>query len=301
MAPMDIRQLRYFTAVAEELNFTRAAERLHITQPPLTRQIQALEASLGVALFVRKPQGVQLTEAGKTLLADARNLASLMEQSVERAQMAGRGESGRLDVGYFGTSAFDLVPRVLAAYREAHPQVKLVLHPGQTPAQVLALRQGRVAVVFERQMPQEPDIEVELAAREKVLVALPAGHRLERRNFIDVKDLCHENMIVPEGLPPQMSGMAVRAFRAYGLEPKHGPRCRDITSGTILVAAGAGVFLIPESMSVLGMPGVSYRPLKSAETFDLYCFYLRDHQSPLIEGLLEVVRRLLGSSRRAAH
>jgi len=166
---------------------------------------------------------------------------------------------------------------------------------------VLALRQGRVAVVFERQVPQEPDIEVELAAQERVLVALPAGHRLVRRKLIEVKDLRNEPMILPEGLPPQMSGMAVRAFRAFGLEPKDGPRCRDMTSGAMLVAAGAGIFLIPESMSVLGMSGVSYRPLRSAERFDLHCFYLRDHQSPLVEGLLEVVRRLLGSSRRGAH
>jgi DNA-binding transcriptional LysR family regulator len=296
MAAMDIRQLRYFTAVAEELNFTRAAQRLHITQPPLTRQIHALEQSLGVELFVRKSQGVQLTEAGKTLLADARNLASLMEQSVERAQMAGRGELGRLDIGFFGTSAFDLLPRVLAAYRQSHPRVKLVLHPGQTPAQVLALRQGRVAVVFERQVPQERDIRCELVAQELALVALPAAHRLARRKVIDIEDLRNEAMILPEGLPPQMSGMAVRAFRSHGLEPKDGPRCRDMTSGTMLVAAGAGVFLIPASMSVLGMPGVCYRPLRSAEKFDLYCFYLRDHPSPLVEGLLEVVRRLRGSS-----
>ncbi len=301
MAAMDIRQLRYFTAVAEELNFTRAAQRLHITQPPLTRQIQALEASLGVELFLRKSQGVLLTEAGKTLLADARNLASLMEQSVERAHMAGRGQGGRLDIGFFGTSAFDLLPRVLAAYRQSYPRVKLVLHPGQTPAQVLALRQGRVAVVFERQVPQEPDIQVELAAQERVLVALPAAHRLARRKLIDVDDLRNEPMILPEGLPPQMSGMAVRVFRSHGFEPKHGPRCRDMTSGTMLVAAGAGVFLVPESMSVLGMPGVSYHPLRSREKFDMYCFYLRDHQSPLIEGLLGIVRGLHGPTRRGAN
>jgi len=295
---MDIRQLRYFTAVAEELNFTRAAQRLHITQPPLTRQIQALEKGLGVELFLRKAQGVQLTEAGKTLLADARNLASLLEQSVERAQVAGRGEAGRLDIGYFGTAAFDVLPRVLAAYRRSHPQVKVVLHPGQTPAQVLALRQRRVAVAFERQVPQEPDIRCELAAQESVLVALPAGHRLARRQVIDLEDLRDEPMILPEGLPPQVSSMAIKVFRDHGLEPKEGPRCLDMTSGAMLVASGAGVFLIPASMSVLSLPGVAYRTLRSrsAAKFDLYCFYLRDHQSPLVEGLLEVVRRLRGSN-----
>jgi LysR family transcriptional regulator, benzoate and cis,cis-muconate-responsive activator of ben and cat genes len=299
---MDIRQLRYFTAVAEELNFTRAAERLHISQPPLTRQIQALEESLGVALFLRKPQGAQLTEAGKTLLDDARNLASLMEQSVERAQLAGRGDVGRLDVGFFGTAAFDVLPRVLAAYRQAHPRVKLVLHPGQTPAQVVALRQGRVAVVFERQVPRDPDIDVEVAAKEKVFVALPSGHRLAQRKLLDVEDLRDEPMILPEGLPPQMSGMAVKVFRSHGLVLKEGPRCLDMTSGTILVACGAGLFLVPASMAVVAIPGVVYRPLRSRrqEEFDLYCFYLREHASPLLEGLLHVMRSVRDTAPGAA-
>jgi DNA-binding transcriptional LysR family regulator len=291
---MDIRQLRYFTAVAEELNFTRAAERLHISQPPLTRQVQALEESLGVALFLRKPQGVQLTEAGKALLADARNLASLMEQSVERAQLAGRGDVGRLDVGFFGTAAFEVLPRVLASYREAHPRVKLVLHPGQTPAQVVALRQGRVAAVFERQLPRDPDIAVEVAAKEDVLVAMPTGHRLAQRTVITVEDLRGEPMILPEGLPPQMSGMAVRVFRSHGMVLTEGPRCLDMTSGTVLVACGAGLFLVPASMAVVAMPGVVYRPLqcRKKERFELYCFYLAEHASPLLDGLLQVMRRL---------
>jgi DNA-binding transcriptional LysR family regulator len=299
---MDIRQLRYFRAVAEELNFTRAAERLHISQPPLTRQIQALEESLGVALFLRKPQGVQLTESGKTLLADARNLASLVEQSVERAQLAGQGDVGRLDVGFFGTAAFDVLPRVLAAYREAHPRVKLVLHPGQTPAQIVALRQGRVAAVFERQLPRDPDIAVEVAAREAVFVAVPARHRLARHDAIEVTDLQGEPMILPEGLPPQMSGMAVKVFRAHGMALTEGPRCLDMTSGTVLVACGAGLFLVPASMAVVHIPGVVYRPLQSrkAERFELYCFYLSEPASPLLDGLLQVMRRLRDTKAEAA-
>jgi len=302
MSGMDMRQLRYFRAVAEELNFTRAAQRLHITQPPLTRQIQALEHGLGVDLFLRKAQGVELTEAGKTLLADARNLAALVEQSVERAQMAGRGDAGRLDIGFFGTSAFDVLPRILATYREAHPRVKVVLHPGQTPVQVPALRQGRVAVVFERQVPNEADIAVELVAEERILVAVPSGHRLARRAKVAVEDLRDEPMIVPEGAPAQVTGMAVKVFRAHGLLPKEGPRCSDMTSGTLLVACGAGIFMVPASMAVLAMPGVVYLPLTSAvaEKFDFHCFYLREQPSPLVDGLLAVVRRLRRRGRAGA-
>ena len=195
-----------------------------------------------------------------------------------------------------------MLPRVLAAYRKSHPQVKVVLHPGQTPAQVLALRESRVAVVFERQVPQESDIQVELAAQESVLVALPAGHRLARRQVIDIEDLRDEPMILPEGLPPQVSSMAIKVFRDHGLEPKEGPRCLDMTSGALLVACGAGVFLVPASMSALAMPGVVYRPFKSraADKFDVHCFYLNDQPSPQVYGLLAVVRQLRKRLRHGA-
>jgi len=303
---MDLRQIRYFTAVAEALNFTQAAQRLNITQPPLTRQIQALERQLGVALFERTPQGVLLTAAGTTLLAEARHLKTLVEQSVERARLAARGASGRLDIGYFGTSALEALPRVLAAHRQVHPEVEVTLHPGQTPAQLQALRQGRVAIVFERQLPPpDDDLHIELVVREPVWVALPATHRLARHAVIDVDELRDEPMILPIGLPPQMVGMALRIFREHGFEPREAQQCLDLTSGTMLVAGGGGVFLVPASMAVVAMPGVVYRPLRSRSTatFDLYCFCLRERRTPVVEGLLETVRRLRdappGSARGA--
>lgn len=292
---MDLRQIRYFTAVAETLNFTQAAQRLNITQPPLTRQIQALEQQLGVRLFDRLARGVQLTAAGHTLLAEARHLKTLVDQSVLRAQHAAQGELGRLDVGYFGTSALQALPRVLAAYRAAHPAVEVVLHPGQTPSQLLALRQGRVAIVFERQLPPpEPDLQLELVTREAVLAALPAAHRLAGEEVVDVEDLRDEPMILPMGLPPQMTGMAARVFQAHGFQPREAQRCLDMTSGTLLVACGVGVFLVPASMAAMAMPGVVYRPLRtrSAATFDLYCFCLRERRSALVDGLLQTVRAL---------
>lgn len=216
--------------------------------------------------------------------------------------MTGRGEAGRLDIGFFGTAAFDVLPRILAAYREAHPGVKLVLHPGQTPVQVPALRQGRVAVVFERQVPNEPDIAAELVAEERIVVALPAAHRLARRASVSVEDLRDEPMVFPESSSPQMMSMAVRVFRAHGLTPTEGPRCLDMTSGALLVACGAGVFLVPASMSALAMPGVVYRPFKSraADKFDVHCFYLNDQPSPQVYGLLAVVRQLRKRLRHGA-
>jgi DNA-binding transcriptional LysR family regulator len=138
---MDLRQLSYFVAVAETRHLGRAAERLHLSQPPLTQQIQQLEAELGVQLFRRTPRGMELTQAGEELLRDALNIRSLVVQGAERAQRAGRGQAGRLDVGVYGSSIFGLVPQVLSAFHVAHPDVDLVLHHAQTPEQLPALRQ----------------------------------------------------------------------------------------------------------------------------------------------------------------
>ena len=151
---MDLRQLNYFIAVAETRHLGRAAERLHLSQPPLTRQIQQLEAELGVQLFRRTPRGMELTQAGEELLRDAQNIRTLVAQAAERAQRAGLGQAGRLDVGVYGSAMFGLVPQVLSAFRARHPDVELVLHYAQTPAQLPALRQGRVHLVFERMLPE---------------------------------------------------------------------------------------------------------------------------------------------------
>src|SRR5579862_1597213 len=141
---MDLRQLKYFIAVAEARHLGRAAEKLHLSQPPLTRQIQRLEDELRVQLFKRTARGMELTRAGEELLTDAYNIRTLVAQAGERAQRAGHGQSGKLDIGVFGSGMFGVVPQVLLAFRAAHPEVELVLHHAQTPTQLQALRQGRV-------------------------------------------------------------------------------------------------------------------------------------------------------------
>jgi LysR family transcriptional regulator, benzoate and cis,cis-muconate-responsive activator of ben and cat genes len=202
---MDIRQLKNFIAVAEERNIGRAALRVHLSQPPLTRQIHALENDLGVQLFTRTPRGVDLTQAGEALLKDARSICGLADQAAERALLAGRGQIGRLDIGVFGTAMFDVLPRLLSGFIEKHPQVKLVLHHDPTPAQVSALRQGRVLLVFERMLPNESDIAIELVARERVLVALHQSHPLASKKMITMQDLRDEPMIMPSAALSQLS------------------------------------------------------------------------------------------------
>ncbi len=287
---MDLRQLNYFIAVAETRHLGRAAERLHLSQPPLTRQIQQLEAELGVQLFRRTPRGMELTQAGEELLRDAQNIRTLVAQAAERAQRAGLGQAGRLDVGVYGSAMFGLVPQVLSAFRARHPDVELVLHYAQTPAQLPALRQGRVHLVFERMLPEESDVEVELVAREPLLLGLSDGHPLAAQETVDVSALREETMLI--GTSPSIAAMSLQLCRAHGFEPRLAPPASDVVTATLLAAAGLGVTFVPDSMSNVRFPGITYRPLHSrVEAFmELHCFYLRGEPSPLLAAMLETVR-----------
>ncbi len=156
---MEIRQLKYFVAVANELSIARAAVQLNISQPPLTRQIQQLEEDLGAQLFVRSVKGVELTEAGRTLLADAKSVLALVDLAAERAKRASQGLIGRLDIGTFGAGVYDIVPRILRRFRSLYPEVKIVLHAMNKDQQIEALRQRRISIGFNRLVPKHPDIE----------------------------------------------------------------------------------------------------------------------------------------------
>ncbi|WP_028998899.1 LysR family transcriptional regulator [Azohydromonas australica] len=291
---MDLRQLNYFIAVAETRHLGRAAEQLHLSQPPLSRQIQQLEEELKVKLFNRTPRGMELTQAGVALRRDARNIRSLVAQAAQRAQRAGKGQVGRLDVGVYGSATFGLVPRILTAFHARHPDVELVLHHAQTPEQLAALRCGQVHIVFERMLPDDSDIDVELVAREPVLLALSATHRLASRQQVDVSELRDETMLV--GTSPSIAAMSMHLCCCHEFEPRLAPPVDNIVTAVLMAAAGMGVTFVPESMSNVHFPGITYRPLLTrVDVFmELHCFYLRrEASSPLIAAMLDTARRFL--------
>jgi DNA-binding transcriptional LysR family regulator len=287
---MDLRQLKYFVAVAEARHIGRAAERLHLSQPPLTRQIQELESELDVQLFKRTARGMDLTPAGRELLTHARDIHTLVAQATARTQRVSRGEAGRLDIGIYGSAIFGVVPRVLSAFRATHPAVDLVLHHAQTPFQLPALRQGRVHLVFERLLPEEGDIEVELVAREEIVLALSASHPLAAQKRVDVAALRDETVLI--GSSPSLALEALQLCRANGFEPRFAAPASDIVTATLLAATGAGVTFVPDSMTHVHFPGIAYRPLRTRveASMDLHCFYLRGAGSPLLNAMLETVR-----------
>ena len=284
---MDIRQLKSFIAVAEEGHIGHAAERLYLSQPALTRQIQLMEEAVGAELFVRTPRGMALTQVGQTFLIDARNTVQMMEQSVDRARRAGRGALGSLDVGIFGTACFDYVPRLLSLLNQRHPEVEVELHYMAAEQLIAGLRQGRLLVVFDRRAVDEPDIASIVAVREPVFLALHEQHPLARQSSIDMASLQHELFIMPR-VPD------FKLFCDQDFQPKVVREVDNLTVGVVFVASGIGSCIVPRAVVNLRLPGVVYRPLRAKvpPTSNVYCYHLKIERSPLLGVVLEAVRTL---------
>lgn len=289
---MDLRQMRYFLAVAEEGNLNRAAERLHMAQPPLTRQIQALEADLGTPLFVRTPRGMDLTDAGAALLDEVPNLLALAQRARERTLRAGQGLAGRLDVGIFGSGVLDVIPRMLARFHAERPEVRIVLHNQTKAEQIQALRERRIAVGFNRLVPPESDLVVETVLRERLVVALPENHPLSARKRLRLRELDDLPMILYPNLPlPGLAQRVASAFARDEVKLRVEQEVEDVLTAIALVSGGFGLCITAESSMSLRLPGVAWRPLDNhtLRDIELACLYRKADASPVLAAFLEVV------------
>ncbi len=300
---MDLKQMRYFLAVAEERNFTRAAERLHMAQPPLTRQIQALEEDIGAPLFVRTARGVTLTEAGNALLAEVPNLLSLTQRAKERALLASEGQSGRLDIGIFGSGVLDVIPRILVRFHAERPEVRIVLHSLNKGEQVQALRERRISVGFNRLVAPEDDLVVEEVLRESMTVALPAHHPLAKKASITIPDLSDQPLILYPRLP--IAGLAQQVMQAFNREKsvlKVEQEVEDVLTAIALVAGGFGACVTAASTASLRLPGVVYRPLvsKHLREIELSCLFRSSDDSPVLAAFIAMVREFAANASAAS-
>lgn len=291
---MEFRHLRYFIAVAEEGHIGRAATRLHISQPPLTRQIQQLEEELDVQLFTRTPKGMELTPAGELLLQEARNVRAVVEQAAERTQRAGQGKLGRLDIGIFGSAILDTIPALLLKFRREFPEVKVVLHNMGKDAQIAALRQRRIDVGFNRFIEPSEDIANEIVIAERTLIAINENHPLAQDEAVPFSVLRDNPVIVfPTGPRPSFIDKVMSLCHQRGFVPQITQEVGNTLTGVALVASNFGVCLVPESATKLALPGVVYRPIidpPEDSGVDLNCIYRIDDHSPLLESFLGTVR-----------
>ena len=284
---MELRHLRYFIAVAEELHFTRAAERLHIGQPPLSQAIQALEADIGAQLFARTKRSVRLTEAGKLFLFDARRILALSDQAGETARRAERGEAGELRVGFtFSTPLTPFFAAVINRYRSAYPHVRLTLLEMASLRQLDALSQRTLDLGFIRPPERGPAEELKLTPmRQDPLVAvLPTNGALARKKTIAMRDL--EGMpfvMYPPGAGTGIYPQIFKLCRDAGFVPAVALEAGEASTIIGLVAAGCGVSLLPAAFSRIRMDGVCYRPISDeAATTTLLLAQRRDEASPLV-------------------
>jgi LysR family transcriptional regulator, benzoate and cis,cis-muconate-responsive activator of ben and cat genes len=297
---MDMRRLRYFVAVAEEANIGRAAQRLNISQPPLTRQIQQLEVEIGTPLFQRTRKGVRMTNAGQVLFEEARNLLVLATRARERTRLAGLGQSGRLDVGVFGSNIL-AIPQLLQTFRQQFPDVEVVVHAMNKEKQLEALYDRRVTVGFNLLGLNLAGIGNEKVRAEPLVVAVGANDALSKRASIALADIADRPMVIfASGPRPNLMDMIFALCLDEGFQPTISQEVVDSVTAVALVAAGFGVSLVPATVSQLNLPGVVFRRLNRSPpvTVDLNCIYRRDDTSLILHAFLETIRAMRKTSAR---
>jgi DNA-binding transcriptional LysR family regulator len=258
---MELRHLRYFLAVAETLNFGRAAARLGIAQPPLSVQIRDLEQEIGAPLFHRGPRGVTLTDAGAALLPRALAVLEASQQAFNAARDAAAGRGGRLVIGFIPSLAYSVLPRLLPAWRRAHPGVAVALREVAVTDKEEALLSGSIDVGIYRPPARHPEIAVFPFAQERMIAALPVSHRLARRRRLRPADLLGESLVL---YPPSRGDAGLHGAIAVFLRTHSIPMQAAEIAGTIhtalgLVLSGAGLTIVPESASLLRLEGIAFR------------------------------------------
>ncbi|WP_434633791.1 LysR family transcriptional regulator [Chromobacterium sp. CV08] len=288
---MELRHLRYFVAVAEELHFTRAAERLHIGQPPLSQQIQALEAELGAPLFRRHQRKVELTAAGLQLLPRARQILADSAAAAAAVRRAADGETGELRIGF--TSSLPLTPILhhsLQHYRRDYPAVRLTLSEMFTAGQFDALERRQLDLGFVRFNGPAPSplIRVEELHRDRLLAVLPRGHRLAAADAVTLAELAREPLIgYPQESGAGLRDVILQLARQDGLELNVVQEAGEAITQIGLVAAGVGVAVLPSPLECVQIPAVHYVPLADDGAYlSMGIATRRDEDSPLVANFL---------------
>ncbi|OZI30670.1 hypothetical protein CAL29_21995 [Bordetella genomosp. 10] len=263
---LELRHLRYFVALAEELNFARAAARLNMTQPPLSQQILQMEAEIGAALFVRGRRPLRLTAAGLDLLEDARRLLTHADSVMDNARRAARGERGTLVVAFIIGALPRLLPNLLNRYRAQYPGVRIDLREMVSPLQCEALASGEIDVGVMRPMEKQPAIRTLELVREEMLLALPHSHALATRTFLNAEEVCHEPFIAFSNTSARyFDDIAQRFFRQASKLPEVVQVANQLYTVLALVAGGIGVALVPESARHMAFPNVAFVRLAADE------------------------------------
>ena len=289
---MELRHLRYFLAVAEELHFGRAAARLHISQPPLSQQIRRLEKELQASLFQRTKRHVELTNAGRVFLGEARALMAQAERAASSAQRASRGEIGQLLVGCALWADFLDGAKIIRLFARRHPDVELELRDLTATEQIVALEAGRIHVGILRPPVPGKSLESERLSSESLVVAFPRGHPFKNHERVSWMALVDQPyVLVSRRRAPAFEALVARACHEAGVTLKVKYEVEHPQTVLAVVEAGLGISLVPESLQTFKRPGVAYRPLwPPGPELETVIAWRRGSDLPLVQTFVKVAR-----------
>ncbi|GAB1544771.1 LysR family transcriptional regulator [Scytonema sp. NUACC21] len=291
---MELRHLRYFVTLAEELHFGRAAERLHIAQPPLSQQIRQLETELGFELFHRTKRSVQLTAAGEVFFAQAQQILEQVEQAIQMGRQTSRGEIGQLAIGFVSSAAYNILPDILRRFRTTVAKVRLELHELTTDQQLQWLAEGRIDIGFLRPPVEDTLFSTETIFREPLVVALPSGHSLANETQVSVRSLsCEHFILFPRKLAPGLHDPIISLCQQAGFSPKVAQEASQMQTIVSLVAAQMGVAIVPASLRHLQRTGVVYKLIQeSTPEVAINMIWRRHEHSPTVQRFIELVKSI---------
>lgn len=292
---MELRQLKYFVAVAEVLHFRHAAEIVHVAQPALSQQIRQLEQEIGAKLFERSHHKVQLTPAGKAFHSRAQSILKAVKQAVTDTLAVDHGEAGTVVIGFVSTAAVSVLPKVMAKIREDMPRAEVELKELATGEQIDGLYRSTIDIGFFHAKLENPALESVVVARDRLVVAMPKKNRFATRPRVNLKDLVDETVIIPAR--HARAGYFERVLAAYqdaGILPERVHHTGLVQSGLLLVGAGIGVSLVPECFTRIRIGGVVYRRLTSEPVpIDLLAAWRRDNASPVLARMIAELKTFL--------
>ncbi len=290
---VDLRQLRYFVAVAEELHFGRAAARLHMAQPPLSQQIRKLEEAVGVQLFFRTKRTVRLRPAGEMFLRHVLPLLADVDRAVTSARQADSGHTGSLALGFVSSAPYTVLPNLLRAYRSAFPAVTLRLAQLNIATQIESLKRGRIDLGVLRPPVDDAAIVTQVLLTEPMTLALPSDHPLCARSVVPPRLLEHEPLIVVPRDRAAFADVTVRFCHRHGFEPNVVLEATEMHTVIGLVSSGIGAAIVPDSMRNLQLAGVTFRSIRGAPKTEMALAWRAGNDSPTVASFVELARGLM--------
>ncbi|MBO9378819.1 LysR family transcriptional regulator [Sphingomonas histidinilytica] len=291
---VEFRQLNYFIAVAEEANLTAASRRLHISQPPITRQIRQLEEELGAQLFHRSSKGVQLTAAGKAFLSEAQRLVQIAKSASEKCRAADRGEIGQLMVGHYGATIHAAVPHAIRRFQKARPDVSVQIRRATKREQYEQLRDGRMGVGFARHYLNDPDLETICVSTERLYAAArigclpdtsPGSFKLATLEDVPV-------IVFPQGGRPSFADHILDMLARANVCPANVDTAEDVFAAIAMTMISDSVCIIPESVAELKWPELECVPLDDPSAVSpVNCIFLKRGRAPVVDAFLEIIVR----------